>query len=294
MAAFISHSQKDKKTYTTLRAALLGQNVACWDPTEMDAGSSLRDQLREAILRCDVCVFLATKNSVDSDWCMAEVGAFWGSGKRVIVFITDDDLDETHVPPQLQGDLRAEDFDSLVRSAKKVIFEAEEKRRQDAARRPRLVSEMTIATLYDVLASLRTKGLDGMPPGDAMKLIQRSLLGNPADAGAVIPQLVAYLLGVSQTMIEETAARDWPVAFDLTTDTGDWRGFAMAPIDSALLDGYSNCLLILFEENHCIAAAAASAVVQRDKKISCEGVVAHTGSQLLGSAVRFAAKKDTP
>src|SRR5687768_8243488 len=133
MAAFISHSQKDRKSYTTLRAALEGQNVICWDPDEMDAGSSLRDQLRQAINVCDVCIFLATKNSIESDWCMAEVGAFWGGGKKVIVFMPDDDMNETHLPPQLQGDLRAEDFDRLVRSTKKLIFEAEERKRLEAA-----------------------------------------------------------------------------------------------------------------------------------------------------------------
>ena len=294
MAAFISHSQKDRKTYTTLRAALQGQNVKCWDPDEMTAGASLRDQLRQAINVCDVCIFLATKNSIDSDWCMAEVGAFWGGGKQVIVFMPDDAMNEEHLPPQLRGDLRAEDFDRLVKSAKKLIFEAEEKRRLEAVSRPRLVSEMTIATLYDVLNSLRSKTENGLALADAMRLIQRNLSGNPADAEIVVPRLIGYIIGVPREIIEETAARDWPVSFNLKTDTGYWRGFAMASIDTRLVDvdGYSNCLLVLYDKDRCIAAATATAVIEREQQISCEGVLAHTGSALLGAAMLLSAAKN--
>ena len=127
MAAFISHSQKDGATFSVLCAGLKGQGVEVWDPDSMGAGGSLRDQLREAITNSDVCIFLATQRSVESAWCMAEVGAFWGADKHVIVYMADPAIDETQLPPQLKGDLWTNNFDRLVRDVKKIIHEADER-----------------------------------------------------------------------------------------------------------------------------------------------------------------------
>ena len=129
MAAFISHSQKDSGMFSALRAGLKGQGVEVWDPESMGAGGSLREQLREAISNCDVCIFLATQSSVQSGWCMAEVGAFWGAEKRVIVYMADPATDETKLPPQLKGDLWTNNFDRLVRDVQKIISEADERRK---------------------------------------------------------------------------------------------------------------------------------------------------------------------
>jgi hypothetical protein len=124
MPAFISHSQKDGGAFSVMLAALSGQGVATWEPESMGAGASLRDQLKEAINNCDVCVFLATKNSVESRWCMAELGAFWGAGKRVIVFMADPSVTEEQFPPQLRGDIWTDDFMRVVRDVKKIVSEA--------------------------------------------------------------------------------------------------------------------------------------------------------------------------
>jgi hypothetical protein len=126
MAAFISHSMKDSGMFGALRAGLAGKNVATWDPESLSAGASLGEQLRKAINDCPVCIFLATKNSIQSNWCMAEIGAFWGAGKRVIVFIADPEVDETKLPPQLKGDLWTNDFERIVRDVQKIILEAGE------------------------------------------------------------------------------------------------------------------------------------------------------------------------
>jgi hypothetical protein len=129
MAAFISHSQKDSGMFSALRAGLAGQGIKVWDPTSMEAGASLSEQLRETISGCDVCVFLATKSSVESGWCMAELGAFWGAGKRVIVFIADPAIDEAQLPPQLRGNLWTNNFDQVVRDVQKITLEAYERRK---------------------------------------------------------------------------------------------------------------------------------------------------------------------
>jgi hypothetical protein len=50
---------------------------------------SLRDQLRQAVDESSVCVFVATQPSLKSSWCGAELGAFWGAGKPVIVYLAE-------------------------------------------------------------------------------------------------------------------------------------------------------------------------------------------------------------
>lgn len=86
MGVFISHSQKDEAAYSGFCLALDGKHIDRWDPESMAIGQSLADQLREAIRICDTCVFLATKRSVESKWCMAELGAFWGAGNMSLSF----------------------------------------------------------------------------------------------------------------------------------------------------------------------------------------------------------------
>ena len=105
MSIFVSHSQQDEAAYSNFCLILDGSGVKRWDYETMAVGQSLADQLGEAIRNCDACVFLATKRSVESKWCMAELGAFWGAGKRVIGFLNDPEISEAQLPVQFQGNL---------------------------------------------------------------------------------------------------------------------------------------------------------------------------------------------
>ena len=291
MSAFISHSKKDVATFTAFRAGLTGQGIVVWNPESMGAGASLSDQLREAINSSDVCIFFATKNSIQSDWCMAEVGAFWGAGKDVIVYKADPEVDQSLFPPQLQGDIWRDDFDLVVRDVKKIIFEADERRKREAAIRPRMVSEMTIATLYDALTSLRSTALDALPVGEAMRLIHENISDNLADAETMHP-LIGRLVGVPHGIIREIAGKYWPTPFRLATDTGEWVGFARKFTSYELAREYSNCLLILFDAKCCVAASAASTVVEREDKIVVDGLVENAATILLGTPKQLSAKGD--
>lgn len=66
MPAFISHNFKDEAIYSTLCFALDGAEVLRWDPLTMSPGTSLSDQLRKAIPDCEVCIFIATRNAIES------------------------------------------------------------------------------------------------------------------------------------------------------------------------------------------------------------------------------------
>jgi hypothetical protein len=113
---FISYSQKDEAVYSGFCYALKGAGVDFWDQHTLAVGQSLADQLREAIQVCDACVFLATKWSVESKWCMAELGAFWGAGKQVMIFITDPEVGEAQLPSQFQGNLWTRDAGKVMTS----------------------------------------------------------------------------------------------------------------------------------------------------------------------------------
>jgi len=115
---FISHDHEDKAAYTSLCVALEQSGVLRWDTSQLPIGNSLAEGLRTAINQCDICIFLATTRSLESKWCLAELGAFWGAGKKVIVYLTDPDIEEARLPPQFSGDLRTSDAWELIRAIK--------------------------------------------------------------------------------------------------------------------------------------------------------------------------------
>lgn len=114
MPAFISYSFKDEAVYSVICMAVDAAGVKRWDAATMSLGESLADQLRDAIRTCEVCVFVATRRSIESPWCLAELGAFWGAGKRVLLFMADPDLNDSMLPPQFKGNLRVNTAQELI------------------------------------------------------------------------------------------------------------------------------------------------------------------------------------
>ena len=117
---FISHSHKDKGAYSSLCLALDSSGVSRWDVSKLSPGKPLAEGLRAAIEECDVCVFLATARSLESQWCHAELGAFWGAGKLVIIYLADLEVDESALPPQFRDNLRTADASQLVQTIQKT------------------------------------------------------------------------------------------------------------------------------------------------------------------------------
>lgn len=118
MPVFISHSHEDNALYSTLCLALDGQDIEHYDVTELVPGVSLANQLRDAIHKCEICIFLATKRSIQSQWCLAELGAFWGAGKQTIVYLSDPDLAEADIPRQFEGNFHARNAHELKNAVK--------------------------------------------------------------------------------------------------------------------------------------------------------------------------------
>jgi DNA-binding MarR family transcriptional regulator len=127
---FISYSQKDQAQYSSLCVALENASLPYWDSKTMKAGS-LKDQLVQAIRQCDVCIFIATRSSVESKWCLAETGAFWGAGKCIVLFKADSAIDDRKMPPLFEGDLWIDDVRVVISQAREGLADVN-KRAQPA------------------------------------------------------------------------------------------------------------------------------------------------------------------
>ena len=119
MSIFISHSFKDTAAFTSTCLALEGQGACSWDVCTLPVGQPLASELKKAIRECDICVFIATSNSIESKWCLAELGAFWGVGKPVIIFVADPNVKEEDLPPQFKGNFWTNDANRLIEAIRK-------------------------------------------------------------------------------------------------------------------------------------------------------------------------------
>jgi hypothetical protein len=281
MPTFISYSQKDEAAFTTLCLALEGQKIDYWDPKTMRVGASLKEQIRESIKKCDACIFLATHNSIDSEWCLAEMGAFWGAGKTVIVFMADSSLSENEVPVQFKGDLWTRDTRKVLESVKAELTAATERRKARLADKPKLVSAMTIDMLYDFISSIQVSY--SRTTSEAMILLREMFSDNQADAAAFALPLLNGLVGAPAEILHSAGVRYWKYTFTLTTDTGEWVGFACSMINAASADGYNNCLLVRYDGKLCVAAVTVGAVWEQAGDVLGYGdIIASAGAANLG------------
>ena len=120
MTAFISHSFENKPEFENVTDALELKGVAYWNPSEIRSGASLREQLRAAVERCSLCIFIASRKSIDSSWCGAELGAFWGARKPIVVYLAEASLTEDELPQIVQGDVWERRISKLADRAKEI------------------------------------------------------------------------------------------------------------------------------------------------------------------------------
>ena len=151
LAVFISHSFENKPEFDNIGDALAQAGVPYWNPDKVKSGSSLRDQLRQAVENCCVCIFIATHRALESSWCGAELGAFWGAGKPVIVYLADSSLKEDDLPPIVQGDVWERRISRVVARAGELVEEALSKLAKPTSRESTQVGEMTVEQLEKVL-----------------------------------------------------------------------------------------------------------------------------------------------
>jgi hypothetical protein len=116
MTVFVSHKTEDGAAYKSFCLALKGKGIEYWDASTMIPGRPLAEQLKTAIQECEACVFIATRRSIDAKWCLAELGAFWGAGKLVVVYVADPDVSDKDFPPQFKGTLWTDDPNRVIQA----------------------------------------------------------------------------------------------------------------------------------------------------------------------------------
>lgn len=168
MTVFISHSFENKPEFENVTDALQLRDVEFWNPAEIRPGASLREQLRAAVERCELCIFIATRQSVDSSWCGAELGAFWGAGKPIIVYLAEASLKEDDLPQIVQGDVWERRISKIADRAKEIIAQTSTTTGTRQPQRDSSVSQLTVEQLQKMiigavsLAAATTK--EGAPP----------------------------------------------------------------------------------------------------------------------------------
>jgi len=290
MSTFISHSLQDVAAYSSLRLALEGKGIRCWDPRSLTPGSSLRNQLRDAIESCDVCVFVATRNSLASQWCGAELGAFWGASKRVVVFLAESQLSESEIPPQFKGDLWTRDVVEVVQAVKAEIAAAAERRRAASLLRRTPVSELTIVGLHKMLAWMRGQRGEGISAPELLTKLRDATKVKifPADAStyadmeAEILPLAIEVSTIPATLLLGAAKEVWEYSFRITTSTGAWFGFAAEAIRATAVDDYERCLLVRAEDETLEGLAVVQSVWERGDEIKFGRLYAVVGKKALG------------
>ena len=151
MTVFISHSFQNKPEFANIVDALELRNVQYWNPAEIKPGASLREQLRTAVERCNACIFIATRDSIDSSWCGAELGAFWGAGKPVIVYLAEASINEDELPPLVQGDVWERRISRIAERAREIEDQALKTTEGKPSPRESPVSQLTADQLEKLI-----------------------------------------------------------------------------------------------------------------------------------------------
>jgi len=167
---FISHSFDKKANFLNVADPLTTAGISYWNPEiDIKPGSFLRDRLREAIAECCVCIFVATRPSVESSWCASELGAFWGAGKPIIVYLADSSLTESDLPEIVQGDVYEEVISKVVAAAGEVVKKSVPPRGEGDNSEAAAVGNLTVAQLKELitgavsLAAATSKSEGGSP-----------------------------------------------------------------------------------------------------------------------------------
>jgi len=168
MVAFVSHSFDNKPEFDNVTDALTAAGVQYWN-AEIKPGTSLRQELRRAVERCSVCVFVATRSSVTSSWCGAELGAFWGASKPIVVWLAEASLAESDLPQIVQGDVWERRTKHVADRVKELIAQTTVANggggEVAAAAVPR-VGSMSVEQLEQLIASAVALGSAAATSGD--------------------------------------------------------------------------------------------------------------------------------
>lgn len=277
MPVFISHAEEDKPLFTMLKGNLKGVGIETWDPEEMEAGKSLADQLRAAIHICELCVFLVTKRSIRSQWCLAEVGAFWGAGKQIVTFLADPDVKDEDIPAHLQADLTTRLADPVIRSAVSAI-EAEKRSRQSRLAHADSIrlGQLSLTALPLLVASASSANNEARLQELALLLrlmVQPIELGfeSNQDEAAYRFRLLESFVGSSMKETRAAFSIAWAGSIRLKTTSGNWEAYyekQRASQRFPFSEEFGKCVMVHFKNDSCTGLALVSKITMREEGLA--------------------------
>ena len=109
---FISHSSKDKDMVIDFMDFLqkgMGfgrEDIFCTSyPNALPTGEEFIAKIKAELVGCEAAFLVITDNYLSSPFCMAELGAVWGLGKRIFPLLTVD-LEKMNSTPLLGMQMR--------------------------------------------------------------------------------------------------------------------------------------------------------------------------------------------
>src|SRR4051812_13778809 len=116
---FVSHGKSTNLAFVT-DYLKTNEIESLWvDHEKIKVGDKVREGILDGLQRSTCCLFLLNHFSARSPWCLAEVGAFLGASKRVIVF--PDSPGRRNIPPFLQGLRIANTRDEMLVACREEI-----------------------------------------------------------------------------------------------------------------------------------------------------------------------------
>ena len=261
-SVFVSYSFKDEGQYYNIADQLEAARISYWCQNDMNPGTSLADQLRELICNSAVCIFVATHNSVESAWCGAELGAFWGAGKPVVIYISDSNLESDKLPRQFQGHLLERRIRKVVEAVQRHLSEIA----HDASvtKQRKLVSDLDIDEFEALIERAARRPINLAHASSTL----RELAGIAANllVDSAILRLDPHLrdlLGLPFEIVRDVAPEKWPFRVQgFATTTGEWRGYALKHETLVYVDVWYPCLMFRSNAEDRVEAVAVLTEVQ--------------------------------
>jgi hypothetical protein len=122
MPVFISYASEDiTMLNNSLVEVLTAREIPYMSDESIENGEEIPNKLLQIIQKCEVCILLATTNSLRSEWCKMEMAAFWATGKRVIILSLDNSIKKSDLPQYMQNNNYSSSISKVVDTAQKEI-----------------------------------------------------------------------------------------------------------------------------------------------------------------------------